>query len=144
MTKPVDVSAKGLTRAGRGAVSAIQLVAEASRGAFVGTLVLFAISGIGLVVELLLARQLLTELLEQGNGNTVSSTVYQLLVAVVLVAGVVAFSGAAATGLHRLLAERVVWFTSQGMLEAAIRSTLRDFDTPEFRDQIRRVQRNSG
>ncbi|GAB3422290.1 ABC transporter ATP-binding protein [Flindersiella endophytica] len=131
-----------ITKAGRGAVAAVKLVAKASRGAFVGTIVLFAVSGIGLVVELLIARMLLTELLT--HGGTVTTALWQLLLAVVLVAALVTFSGAAATGIHRLLAERVVWFTSQGMLEAAIRSSLRDFDTPEFHDQIRRVQRNSG
>lgn len=131
-----------ISKAGRGAVAAVKLVAEASQGAFIGTITLFALSGIGLVIELLLARMLLTELLT--HGGTVTTALWQLLVAVVLIAALVAFSGAAATGIHRLLAERVVWFTSQGMLEAAIRSSLRDFDTPEFHDQIRRVQRNSG
>lgn len=131
-----------VTRAGRGAVAAIELVAEASRGAFIATIALFAVSGIGLVAALLLGRALLAELVDHNDAN-VSNAVLPLLIAVVLVAGLVSFASAAATGLHRLLAERVIWFVGQAVLEAATRASLRDFDTPAFHDQIKRVERAS-
>ncbi|MBM7784899.1 ABC transporter ATP-binding protein [Tenggerimyces flavus] len=127
-------------------VAAVRMAAAAGRGLFVAVLALFAVAAVGIVGALVLGQEVLAHLIASdtdsgaGGGGTVWP-LWSLLVAVVVVVAAGAFAAAAGVGLHRMLAERIMWYAGRVVLEAATRASLREFDTPEFHDRIQRIRR---
>lgn len=119
---------------------AVGLVMSAGRKAFIGTVSLFGISSLGMVVLLLIGNSLLHEL--QRNG-VATLHVWWLLVGAVVAAGVVSFANSAGMGLHRLLAEDTMRYCNDVMLRVANSAELREFESPEFHDMLQRARNNS-
>ncbi len=122
---------------------AVTLVRSAGGGAFPAVIALFAISSLGLVVELLIGNALLHEIIRHGDRHGLSERAGWLLGAIVVLAGIVAFATAAGAGLHRLLAERTIRFCTEAVLVVAANVPLSEFDTPEFHDRIQRARANA-
>lgn len=118
---------------------AVSLVWGASRGAFLGAVVLFAVSGLGMVGLLLIGNTLLHELIARGDSGTVSTRTWWLVSAALAVAGALSFSGAAAAGLHKLLIERTHRYTNEIVLRVTAHVPLREFDSPAFHDRFERA-----
>lgn len=57
-----------------------------------------------------------------------------------LVAAGIAFGQLASTGLHRLLAERVMYWCNEQVVRLTAECETREFDTPDFHDRIRRAR----
>jgi ATP-binding cassette subfamily B protein len=119
---------------------AVGLVMSAGRTAFLGTVAMFATSGLGMVVLLLIGNSLLRELRHSGHPTM---HVWWLLVGAVVVAGVVSFANSAGVGLHRLLAEETMRYCSDVMLRVGSSAGLREFESPEFHDMLQRARSNS-
>jgi ATP-binding cassette subfamily B protein len=128
----------------RTVVDAVRLVRRAGGGAFLATLVLFAASSLGLVVELMIGNQLLNVLVGHGHDAALTPQIWAMLIAVVVISGIVAFAGAAGAGLHRLLTERTMRHCASITLALAARVPLREFESPEFHDRLERVRQNHG
>ncbi|MGI8867999.1 MAG: ABC transporter ATP-binding protein [Mycobacteriales bacterium] len=128
------------TRKGPTAAS-IDLVMRAGGGAFFGVVALFALSSAGLVIELLIGNATLGQLIDHGSTHFTSRTSV-MLGSVVVIAGLVAFATAAASGLHKLVIERTVRFCSESRLKVASRISLLEFENPEFHDRLERARRN--
>jgi len=121
----------------------VRLVSAAARGTFLGAVVLFAVSSLGMVTLLLIGNALLHELVARGAGGQVSPRLLALVVAALVVAGIVSFAGSAAAGLHRLLVERSIRYYNDIVLRVAASVRLREFDSPEFHDRLQRARTNS-
>jgi ATP-binding cassette subfamily B protein len=99
------------------------------------------LSSVFLVVQLLMARNLIAQL------TTPNASVRDMTwrVAVLLVAfGVTAASTAVVAVLQRLLAERVTRDSVGTVLDAATRTELLDFETPELHNRLQRALMNAG
>lgn len=114
----------------RSVLAGVSLVRRAGGAAFPAVMVLFAVSSVGVVVELLIGNAMLHEILRHGDSGGASTRIWVLLLVVVVVAGIVAFATAAATGMHRLLAERCIRYCAEAVLQVAARVPLREFDDP--------------
>lgn len=123
-------------------LGAIALVRRAGGGAFVATLILFAVSSLGLVVELMIGNQLLSVLVGHGHDAALTRQIWAMLIGVVVISGIVAFAGSAGAGLHRLLTERTMRHCSSITLALAARVPLWEFESPEFHDRLERVRQN--
>ncbi|WP_020578097.1 ABC transporter ATP-binding protein [Actinopolymorpha alba] len=121
---------------------AIPLVAEAGRGAFLGVIGLFAITGVGTAGLLVIGNALLQELIAQGDKAALTPRLGWLVAAAIGIAGIVSFASAAGAGMHRLLAERTVRHCSEIVLRLAAHVPLREFDSPDFHDRLERATRN--
>ncbi|HVX44320.1 MAG TPA: ABC transporter ATP-binding protein [Mycobacteriales bacterium] len=117
---------------------AVSLVWRSSRSAFVGTVVLFAISGVGMVALLLIGNTLLHEL-AHGDSADITARVWWLIGVAMAIAGILSFSGSAAAGLHKLLIERTHRYTNEVILRVTANARLREFDAPEFHDRLQRA-----
>ena len=123
---------------------AVALVSAASRGAFIAVVCLFALSGLGVAVLLLIGNALLHELLAHGADATVSARIWWLVVAALAVAAIVSFAGSAGAGMHRLLAEQTVRYCSEVVLRLTAHVPLRELDSPEFHDYVERATQFGG
>ncbi|MEQ7129337.1 hypothetical protein ABN034_33070 [Actinopolymorpha sp. B11F2] len=100
---------------------------------------LFALSGLGVAVLLLIGNELLQELLAHGADTTVSARIWWLVVAALGVAAIVSFAGAAGAGMHRLLAEQTVRYCDEVVLRLTAHVPLRELDSPEFHNYVERA-----
>ncbi|MBO0812010.1 MAG: ABC transporter ATP-binding protein [Microlunatus sp.] len=126
----------------RSMLGAVTLVQRAGGGTFLATLILFAVSNLGLVVELMIGNQLLHVLVGHGHDAPLTPSIWVLLISVVVISGIVAFAGAAGAGLHRLLTERTIRYCSAITLAVTARVPLREFESPAFHDRLERVRQN--
>ncbi|MEQ4208587.1 ABC transporter ATP-binding protein [Actinopolymorpha sp. B9G3] len=120
---------------------AVALVWAAGRGAFLAVVGLFALSGLGVAVLLLIGNALLHEVIGHETAADLSPDVWWLVAAAIGIAGVVSFAGAAGAGMHRLLAERTIRHCSEVVLRLAGHVPLREFDSPAFHDTLQRAER---
>ncbi|QDP95440.1 ATP-binding cassette domain-containing protein [Microlunatus elymi] len=122
---------------------AVGLVARTGRGWFVATVVLMSVSGLGMAAALLLGQRAVKRVTDsqapQGDW-----LLWLLIGGVVVLAGVIAFSQLAATGFHRLLAERVMYAWNERVLQTAALTEIWEFERPEFHDRIRRARQGGG
>lgn len=124
------------------AVRAVRFVARAGGGWFVATIAMMSFGGVGTAAVVYLA-QFATGRMDADSVTTVDSQVWLLGSVVVILVALVAMAQLAATGVHRLLAERVMKAWSERVLHATAFSDVREFETPAFHDQLRRAQRGS-
>ena len=127
----------------RAGAAGVGVVFAAARGTFLAAVALFGIASLGMVVLLLIGNQLLHELIAHGSDGTWTWRLWILVGTALLVGAVVSFAGAAATGMHRLLVERVIRYYDQILLEVAAAVRLSEFDSPEFHDRLQRAKTNS-
>lgn len=126
----------------RSVFGAVALVQRASGRVFIAVLILFAVSSLGLVVELMIGNKMLNVLVGHGHDAPLTPQIWVMLIAVVVISGIVAFAGSAGAGLHRLLTERTVRYCMSIMLTLAARVPLREFESPDFHDRLERVRQN--
>ena len=115
------------------------LAAQAGGSSFYGVIVAMSVTGLGFAVELFLGRSLIGRLTTTA-GPTFTPETMLLLAAAVVVAAAIAFGQLASTGLHRLLAERVIYWCNEQVVRLTAECEARDFDTPGFHDRIRRAR----
>ena len=121
----------------------IGLVARAGGSSFYAVIVAMSVTGLGFAVELFLGRELVGRL-TGADGPSSSAGTWLLLAGAVVVAAGIAFGQLASTGLHRLLAERVMYWCNEQVLRLTAECETREFDTPDFHDRIRRARTGAG
>ena len=115
----------------RAVTRAIALVARSGRGWFVGTVVLMSLGGLGMAAVVLLGQLSITRLTRTDPPST-DRTTWLLLAGVMLLSSAIAFAQLAATGIHKLLAERVMYAWNERVLRTAGLSSMWEFELPEF------------
>lgn len=128
---------------GRAIGRAISLVVRTGGGWFIATVVMMSISGLGMAATVLLGQRAVTRVTHIHRPGADPVT-WLLIGAVVLLAAVIAFSQLAATGIHRLLAERVMYAWNERVLQTAALSDIWQFEQPEFHDRLRRARNGAG
>ncbi len=118
------------------------MVWRASPRHYVTTTLLQVGSGVGVVVQLLVARRILQDLLGVSEGEAVSSlyTSFGLLVGVIVTLGCL---GALAAHRQRLLIELVGRYAFDRIIGVATMVKFSAFESPDFYDQLQRA-RTSG
>ena len=99
-------------------------------------------AGVGLAAQLLVGRQLLTELLDAGGRPTFAAVLPELVVLGV-VSALVSFANLARSEQQRLLTELVGRYSAGQVLEVACEVELLAFEHPEFSDRLHRAQLNA-
>ena len=99
-------------------------------------------AGVGLAAQLLVGRQLLTELLDASGESTFASVLPELVVLGV-VSALVSFANLARSEQQRLLTELVGRYSAGQVLEVACEVELLAFEHPEFSDRLHRAQLNA-
>lgn len=122
---------------------AIALVVRNGRGWFVATVVMMSVSGLGMAAVILLGQRAVSRVTHIASPGSDPVT-WLLIGGVVVLAAVIAFAQLAATGIHRLLAEQVMYAWSERVLHTAALSSIWDFERPEFHDRLRRARQGSG
>ena len=123
-------------------IGAVRVVLRAGRASFLIAVGLFSVSSLGMVVLLLIGNALLRELIAGDGAGLGAPRLWVLAASAILVGGVVSFAGAAATGVHRVLVERVIRHYRDVLLRVAASVTLSEFDSPEFHDRLQRAKSN--
>jgi ATP-binding cassette, subfamily B, bacterial len=119
-------------------VGAFRLVWGAARGQFILNLVLLAVGSAALALQVLVAKQLLTQLLADNTTKDFSSAVPSIvLLAVVL--GVASVTVILRNEVQRLLSELVARSSMQQVVDAACRADLARFEDPTFHDRLQRA-----
>jgi ATP-binding cassette subfamily B protein len=141
LTRSVDRRAQ-LSRTPRLVAEALQIVWGGSRLHLLALTALQLIVGVGVAVQLLIARRIMEELLDVSSGGPVSSLYgpFGLLVVVTATLGLV---GALAVHEQHLLVELVGRYALDRIVAVASAVDFRLFETSEFYDQLQRA-RNSG
>jgi ATP-binding cassette subfamily B protein len=116
---------------------AVRLVWEAAPRQLVLSISLQVIGGAALAGQLLIARHLLSRLLDTKSSGTFSAALPSVifLVAVLAVAGLVQVLR---TEMQRLLNELVSWTAMQRVITAATSADLVSFEDPDFHDRLQR------
>jgi ATP-binding cassette subfamily B protein len=117
----------------------IGLVARAGGAWFYAVIVAMSVTGLGFAVELFLGRALVGRLTGPDGPSGTTGT-WLLLGGAVLVAAGIAFGQLASTGLHRLLAEKVIYWCNEQVVRLTAECETREFDSPDFHDRIRRAR----
>ena len=127
----------------RATLQAIALVARTGRGWFVATVVMMSISGLGMAAVVVVGQTAITRVTRSG-GPRVDLVSGLLVGCVIALAAVIAFAQLAATGIHKLLAERVMYAWNDRVLQTAARTDMWQFELPAFHDRLRRARNGAG
>jgi ATP-binding cassette subfamily B protein len=131
----VDRSLRALPRL---LVGAFRLVWGAARGQLILNVVLLAIGSAALALQVLVGKQLLTELLADNTTKNFSSAIPSIVLLAVVLA-VASVTLIVRNELQRLLAELVARSSMQQVVDAACRADLARFEDPAFHDRLQRA-----
>ena len=131
----VDRSLRALPRL---LVGAFRLVWAAARGQLILNVVLLAIGSAALALQVLVGKQLLTELLADNSTKDFSSAVPSIVLLAVVLA-VASVTMIVRNEVQRLLAELVARSSMQQVVDAACRADLARFEDPAFHDRLQRA-----
>lgn len=118
---------------------AVKLVWSAARLELAFTVGLQAVSSLALAVQVLVARRLLSAILEVNRGQSIGHIVLPL-VALTVATAFIAFTGTASVELQRILSELVQRHAMAKVLDVAVAADLLAFETPSFHDRLQRAQ----
>jgi len=122
--------------------TALRVVWAADRGHLIATVLLQAVSAAAVAIQLLITRELLTALVEVGNGGSVSS-LYPWLGALAVVTAVLGIVAAFTAYEQKLLVELASRHAFDRIIEVSVAVDFEAFENAEFYDQLQRA-RNSG
>ncbi len=131
----VDRSLRALPRL---LVGAYRLVWGAARGQLILNVVLLAVGSAALALQVLVGKQLLTELLADNTTKDFSSAIPSIVLLAVILA-VASVTLIVRNELQRLLAELVARSSMQQVVDAACRADLARFEDPAFHDRLQRA-----
>jgi len=132
-------NARDLPQLLRGAVRLVWSAAPRELGLAVG---LEALASVGLGVEVLVGRKLLSAFLEVGHGASMASIV-PALVGLALATALISLSNTGATEVQRILGEMVTRHAQGKILDVSAAADLLAFETPTFHDRLQRAQVNA-
>jgi ATP-binding cassette subfamily B protein len=121
-------------------VQAFALTYKAAPRTTVTFSLLQLLTGVGLALQLLAARSLLTGLLRDDAGL---ADVMPALIALTAVSALVSAGNAARTEQQRLLTEMVSIYATRKVIGVATSADLLAFDDPKFHDQLERARLNA-
>lgn len=119
---------------------ALRLLWEADRKTLVFGAVLQIVAGLGFAVQLLVANQLLRQLLKPGVDRGDLPTLVGLLVLSGAILAGLSFAATAQAGVRKLLGERVVRHVQRLILDTAASVDVIDFEDATFYDRLQRAQ----
>lgn len=122
----------------------LKLVWSAGRREFLATAALQILNGLALVVQLLLVRRLLVDILA---GQRTGAGFHPVVIDLAILGGVFLvtnFSSSIQNELQRILSELVNRQTAARVLDVAIAAPLEAFETPEFHDRLARADMGAG
>jgi ATP-binding cassette subfamily B protein len=141
VVRPVD-RGKQLRRTPRLTLDALRLVRDASPRHLLIMLALQVLTGVGVGAQLLVARELMQELIAVGDGASVSG-LYAPIALFTVVSVLIAGLTAVATHQQQLLVELVARFAFDRIVAVGSTVDYRLLETPEFYNQLQRA-RTSG
>jgi ATP-binding cassette subfamily B protein len=118
---------------------AVKLVWSAARPELAFTFALQVVSSLALAVQVLVAKRLLSAILEVNHGQSIGHIVLPL-VALTVATAFIAFAGTASAELQRILSELVQRHAMSKVLDVAVAADLLAFETPSFHDRLQRAQ----
>ena len=121
---------------------ALRLVWTADRKHLSATVLLQVVSAVAIAVQLLVTRQLLTALVDVGNGGSVSA-LYPWLGALAVITAVLSVVAAFTAYEQKLLVELASRHAFDRIIEVSVAVDFEAFENAEFYDQLQRA-RNSG
>src|SRR4051794_24724755 len=116
---------------------------EAAPRLFIITIVLQLLGAVLLGAQVLLGKLALEQIFRADAGDGSFRTALPALVAVLAASALSSFATSALAQLQRLLGERVVRRTWQSILDVTTNVNLATFETPQFFDELQRVQANA-
>ncbi|HET8569240.1 MAG TPA: ABC transporter ATP-binding protein [Candidatus Limnocylindria bacterium] len=130
---------RGLRRFPRLVASAVRFVWEADRRRFLVNLVPPVVTAVSTAWQLIITRDLIAAVL--GAGGVADATrIVPPLLSFVLAAVLNTLASVAANQQRQVLSEVVSRQTNLRLVEIVSRIEMKDFDTPEFQDRLRRAQ----
>jgi len=119
-------------------VGAFRLVWSAAPGQLALNIALQVVGSLALAVQVLVAKNVLTELLADNSSKDFSSVIPSVVLLVVAL-GVASVAGIIRTEVQRLLAELVARSAMQQVVDTASRADLTRFEDPAFHDRLQRA-----
>jgi ATP-binding cassette subfamily B protein len=119
-------------------VGALRLVWGAARGQFILNVALLAVGSAALALQVLVGKQLLTQLLADNTTKDFSSAVPSVVLLAIVLA-VASVTLIIRNEIQRLLAELVARSSMQQVVDAACRADLARFEDPAFHDRLQRA-----
>jgi ATP-binding cassette subfamily B protein len=123
-------------------LGAVKLVWEAARRELIMATGLQVLASVGLAVQVLVGRALLSTFLRVGHGASGTSVIGPLI-ALAVATAVIALSNTGSTELQRILGEIVARFALGRVLDVSVAADLLAFETPAFHDRLQRAQVNA-
>ena len=117
---------------------AFRLVWSAAPGQLSLNIALQVVGSLALAVQVLVAKNVLTELLADNSSKDFSSVIPSVVLLVVAL-GVASVAGIVRTEVQRLLAELVARSAMQQVVDTASRADLARFEDPAFHDRLQRA-----
>ena len=121
---------------------AIKLVWSAAPRELLLATGLQVLSSVGLAVQVLVGRKLLSAFIQVGHGGSAGS-VLPALMALAGATALIAFANTGATELQRVLGEIVTRHALGKVLDVSVAADLLAFETPTFHDRLQRAQVNA-
>lgn len=120
-------------------VLALKLLWSGSCRLFLASMLLQAVTGLGLGAALLVVNRVMGLLFEdRGSGSEATVIPYVLLL--VAIAGCVSFAGSAQMGTRKLLVEYTIRDVQRGLLNASSVVDLEEFERAAFHDRLERAR----
>jgi ATP-binding cassette subfamily B protein len=135
-------SRPSLTRLPHLLAGSFKLVFGAARRDVVVSAVLQLVSGAGIAIELLLARQILSLVLTSARASFV--TLLPLVLLLGFLIAVISFASSMQWELQRIISELVSHQTSARVLDVAVAAPLEAYESPDFHDRLQRAEMGAG
>jgi ATP-binding cassette subfamily B protein len=123
-------------------MGAVKLVWQAAPRELLLATGLQVLASIGLAVQVLVGRKLLSTFLQVGHGGHATS-VLPALVALAVATAVIALANTGSNELQRILGEIVSRHALGRVLDVSVAADLLAFETPAFHDRLQRAQVNA-
>jgi ATP-binding cassette subfamily B protein len=135
-------SRPSLTRLPHLLAGSSRLVFGAARRDVIVSALLQLITGAGIAIELLLARQILSLVLTTARGSFIALLPLVLLLGLLI--AVISFASSIQWELQRIISELVSHRTSARVLDVAVAAPLEAYESPDFHDRLQRAEMGAG
>jgi ATP-binding cassette subfamily B protein len=122
---------------------AIKLVWSAAHRELALATGLQVLASVGLAVQVLVGRKLLSTFLNVGHPGTSATAVLPALVALAVATALIALANTGSNELQRILGEMVSRHALGKVLDVSVAADLLAFETPVFHDRLQRAQVNA-
>jgi ATP-binding cassette subfamily B protein len=121
---------------------AVKLVWSAARRELVLATACQVLASVGLAVQVLVGRKLLSAFIQLGHGGS-STSVLPALIALAAATAIIALANTGSNELQRILGELVARHSLGKVLDVSAAADLLAFETPAFHDRLQRAQVNA-